>query len=326
MYTNVCPLGIMASAADECVGGELSEPDGDRCCSWKTWNNGTYLSIKGEKSLQFYNERRIQSACIQLDQRSDPNTPKLVDLAYDLSKLGQSVVVDPDFLERFPRAVWNFYTLFPPQRWYTAKNAVPTDCQSDGAYNVWRENPNPSPPQDWDKAARDVVQPGQTIEQWLGSRLASASPSQRGAFWTMRTVPGGGPYQLVQSLPNNDDVYKVPNDLYRIEAGTLVPTDWVRSFMDTFAPKKMLLLPLFQKLSMPSAEQKPSITAAPKLEMVMTKFPTLTKSQPVTEEDLVSALPPDEGAAAFEVKTWMLAVGGVAFLGLVGGGVYLATR
>ncbi|MBW2672231.1 MAG: hypothetical protein JRD89_02295 [Deltaproteobacteria bacterium] len=223
--------------ADYCAGGQLSEPDGDKCCPSSSWNNGTYRNIKGVWSLRYHNEKRVRAA-LRLLLSPDGG---LSGAAWDL---GATEPASPMLQSGIERAAHNFLTIRPPDRWKKQANALKTSCTESGYYNLWTIK-SPAVTEDRIAALQDAL--GSPLSghftsalrssgRWnfqLPSRPAALSSWQHRELATVAKVPGGGAGANIDAMPR---LSGGPSDLVLLLGASVGPGAWLRQFLGDYAP------------------------------------------------------------------------------------------
>lgn len=303
---------------ENCRGGQYSKPDGAACCRWKTWGNTTYGMVKGGRSLQYQNERRVREALKLLVAPTDSGFPSgLEEAAYDASSPTVAVGVDAGLIAGLERAAYNYYQLYPPERWYKKEKGVATECAADGYYSQWLTR---RPPFTAARAAalQNVV--GQPLDPvWLDKMKATGSwnASLAGAPAAVSAFQAAAVRQI-NSVPGSSGSYRVTasperTDLIFQQGDEIAPLPWTYGWLQVFAPGwdrtaivAQKLQPALKTFGRP-AQRVPQLKAGPR---------SVLQQQLLQEEEIV-----DEERRGYG----LYAAAGLGLLA-VGAGAWLLSR
>ena len=225
----------VASAADTCAGAQMSEPDGDKCCPMSTWNNGTYLLLKGVWSRRYHSEKRVRVA-LRLLLGADGDG--LSQAAWDL---GATEPVPVTLKSAVQRAAHNFLAIRPPDRWKKKSQGVKTHCTDRGWYSTWTIQ-SPTVTDERVAALQDALGsplPAPFVAalrqsgRWnfeLPEKPQALDTWQRHELQMMEQVPGGAAGRSIDSVP------QLTGDLVVRAGATIGPSTWLRSFLSYYAP------------------------------------------------------------------------------------------
>jgi hypothetical protein len=257
-YALAQPLGFMAEAADYCAGGELSSPDGEKCCPTSSWNNATYAAVKGAVALRYWNEKRVRTAGgIVAAPRAD--FPSGVEAyAWDHGN-GDSAPITSGLVKQAQDAFALFWAIYPPERWVKVAQGVPSDCQSDGYYSQWRIKPpmQADGKKLWPKERVDALSKVTTYKFTSNDRIHLMAKGMAGRTWPaevtswlakadaiIASVPGGAASQGSQTMPKEDALLKMSFVVPVSGAVSKVsPTDWLRGFISHFKQRYTFVAP-----------------------------------------------------------------------------------
>lgn len=241
-YTFTSGLGLIAKAADTCVGQERSEPDGDKCCPVDTWTYQTYKAVKGGASLRYHRELRTAMAVGHLlaPDPGDPTLTRLNQIAWD-----RGVDVQRGLVDALRDALDNYNALMSPVgRYSLVKDGRTTNC---GTYDIMKVNPRHWPDERvraYERTSGTKLSTGdvQTLRaHGLDAPGESSDPKalKRTSMWAkMAQVEG-----LLAQMPGNllrdsvrgpTDTRQTDSKLVDVRDGTLVPSPWLAGWIDVF--------------------------------------------------------------------------------------------
>jgi len=300
-------LGIIASGdVCSCDGKQMCEHAisgdlGNQCCSWKTWTNSTYASLKGSWSLRRHNEKRVRKALRLLLEPVEGYGTGL-DLAAWQAGAGSAPL---DLFRTVERAAHNYHQLHPRSRWYKKSRGVRTDCESDGWYSQWKTSKMTSTHERVAALQNAVGSP--LPEAWKSELLRRnewnfgfpGKPSavgdwQKRSNSTIGKVPGGSGGANIESIP-------IHENLIIASGSTIVPSAWLQSFLDAYAPRLKLKIAL----------RPTNSRTAPRVSITALR-PSLKLSRMMREPELEED--EDEPTMSTGVKA-ALGVGAVALIG-----------
>jgi hypothetical protein len=247
-YALTQPLGgLLAGAADYCAGGELSSPDGDKCCPTSTWNNATYVAVKGHTALRYWNEKRVRRATVIVTLPRADFPSGIQAYAWDHG----DAPIASGFVKQAQDAYALYWAIFPPGRWFKAKQGVPSDCQSDGYYSQWRINSF------WPKVRVDALSKVTAYKFTDNDRIHLLAKGMAGRSWPpevtswlakaeaiIASVPGGAASQKSQTMPNEDQLLRMSFVVPMAGAVSKVsPTAWLGDFIGHFKQRYTFVSP-----------------------------------------------------------------------------------
>jgi hypothetical protein len=334
-------LGV-ASAAQQCQGGEVSEDGlgghGDHCCKVSTWSAYTYKEVKGTRSWRRWREKLLRIALESALSPSDMGLPtKIHQVAYNAG-LNEKAAVSQALIDKTAAALHNFRILFPFDRWWKKKNCKRGDYDDgvctggEKTLSCWKSNNPPHTPEMAALLSSVVgvpitVQHLQSIGEWdqpyFGSALGGRQPPQvPQAFmdwlmsvysqWEHMPLAMNGQYAGNEKLPKAEDFFVA-------QGGVVKPTAWMEKFIGHMT-RKQVRLQVAPSLLRRAVQPKPQMTAsAAALQRVV--------QAPAPVEEAGPAPPPVQPSPTEPegMDPKMLAIGGVALVGL-GFGAFVLLR
>ena len=234
-----------SGCAGDCFGDNEVDSRGC-CCPENSWNNRLYLGLRGEQTLRQMNELRVNIAL-------DFMTEQAVGIfAIDNGQptIGGELPLQAGLAEGLKRASANYQTIYPLSRWQKVDGASHEgEC---GPYAIWQDphtqvgtpettaaienatglKGQAANDQWWINIEPQVAQlllsvPGGAGTEPLAEFIADPNATVTAGGGVVTSADSGGSHWV--GAPTLDQIIKV-------DAGKVAPTDWTKAFLDLFAP------------------------------------------------------------------------------------------